>query len=366
MSLKIPGLIWANGRMNVVRPYNGFAANPCVDESDERLAQWREDEETANLRAELARKGLTDAEAKSVHVSQVLAQTLRRIAIESGEYEDEFALKEPAKARIARNGMEDAREHDQRPKAGVRHLSEKELRQRLLAIGQAVEMAWDIARERPPGLSVARIELIHDTLMGKPSKTRGRFTPPVVHAFKKTSEHPTGYIQRTPPWHVARDVMERYCDTVHQTIEDRTRPTAAVAALAHGVLHHAHPYVDGNSRLSRAMITYVYAARGELPPVLGEDRQEEYENARIAGLKAKGKTATHARLADLIDSAWRETAVEASSELWNEMRKAGGARTAEQQVNALVVAAKRTQSRNPPGPGTPPRKPRRKSKGRER
>ena len=341
--MRIPGVIWANGRPNIVRPNVGFAGNPCEDTVDTELARWTESKETGALRARLHRTRITPDEAKEAHIAQVLAETLRRIAIESGEYEGEYALKSSSKARIARNGMEDAKETDQRPKAGVRHLTEKELRRRLMAIGQAVEMAYDMALEKPPGLSLERLGTLHDTIMGKPCEPRGPLTLPVASTFNRTRKHPSGWVQRMPPWHAARAIMRRYSALVDEAIADRSRPTAAVAALAHGVLHHAHPYTDGNSRLSRAMITYVYAARGEIPPVLGEEHQDDYESARVAGFHQRGQPGTHAGLARVIDDAWRESA-RAVEKTCLERRQAGkktGGRTAEQQVDAMLATRRR-------------------------
>ena len=70
--------------------------------------------------------------------------------------------------------------------------------------------------------------------------------------------------------------MDRLLEMHHSGTVDRDLPTDVEAAWLHHRFVRIHPFQDGNGRMARLLMAYVFARNRECPPVISLDRREHY------------------------------------------------------------------------------------------
>lgn len=210
----------------------------------------------------------------------------RRFAIDSGEIEGLYRLRLRAKNRLARVGLEQAREEDQIEPVHTTQtlrtllLDEMNALQRMVEHAQSGQpltigeiKAWQCEATRHQEERLVEIESDEGTL------TRMR-VPMVPGQFKQhenliVSGH-TEY-EFCPPDGVQRE-LERILG-LEETHRAGNAPTAMCAAWIHAAFNGVHPFPDGNGRTGRLLMAWVYLRRNEPPPLIATDDRAEYFQA---------------------------------------------------------------------------------------
>ena len=69
--------------------------------------------------------------------------------------------------------------------------------------------------------------------------------------------------------------MDRLLE-IHHAHRGRGLPTEVEAAWLHHGFVRIHPFQDGNGRMARLLMAYVFARNRECPPVISQGRREHY------------------------------------------------------------------------------------------
>ena len=80
-----------------------------------------------------------------------------------------------------------------------------------------------------------------------------------------------------PPEHVQAE-MDRFLD-LYAKIRTQDIPAHVEAGWLHHRFVRTHPFQDGNGRVSRLLVAYVYLRRGETPPIVSAEGRPAYINA---------------------------------------------------------------------------------------
>ena len=72
-----------------------------------------------------------------------------------------------------------------------------------------------------------------------------------------------------------RSEMDRLLE-MHDAHRDRDLPADLEAAWLHHRFVRIHPFQDGNGRMARLLMAYVFARRRECPPVISLERRRHY------------------------------------------------------------------------------------------
>ncbi len=84
-----------------------------------------------------------------------------------------------------------------------------------------------------------------------------------------------GVVHEYCPPEQTRGEMDRLLE-MHHGHADRRLPAEVEAAWLHHRFVRIHPFQDGNGRVARLLMAYVFARSGEFPPVIGMEQRDEY------------------------------------------------------------------------------------------
>lgn len=125
-------------------------------------------------------------------------------------------------------------------------------------------MNYGLRRIRKDGfpLSLRLIKEIHAVLMAK-----GRGSRQAPGEFRRSQNwiggtRPGNAAYVPPPWEQVIDAMDNLEKFLHD--QPRRTPVLVKAALAHVQFETIHPFLDGNGRLGRLLITLILCAEGSL------------------------------------------------------------------------------------------------------
>ena len=277
-------VVLIRGRVRWIHHYRPAAPEPPGTKPDAQEREW-----VRQWRA------LTESQHEEEWIRRVRDEYLRRLAIENGEIENEFALLEEAKDRICHEGMDTARYEDQDRKRR-KPLSEPVLRQRLTDQYEAAGCAWQVAQaRRPPTWS--DLKEIHRRACGKRNAQEYRRIMPVVICNEFT-----GWAQRGAlPWRVGAEVR-RFMTRWNEGLARADAHPGGLAAFVHGHLATVHPWLDGNGRTTRLAVATTYLHHGWPPPVVRTARKQEYFETLRAG---RGPRGSWIPLRDFLAEEWR-------------------------------------------------------------
>lgn len=144
------------------------------------------------------------------------------------------------------------------------------------------------AREGQGVLDAAKLFSWHELLFhGIELEDKGRWrTFPMIIA-KGATAGKEEVLYTPPPEDQVPEMMAKFLEA----LEGENRPLPIKAALAHLWFESIHPFSDGNGRIGRALVEYIFAQEAALPFSLSRqieaDKQGYYE-ALQAGRKADG------------------------------------------------------------------------------
>ena len=72
-----------------------------------------------------------------------------------------------------------------------------------------------------------------------------------------------------------RSGLDRLLD-FHHSHAERNLPTEVEAAWLHHEFVRVHPFQDGNGRMSRLLMAYVFVRNGEFPPIISAVGKRDY------------------------------------------------------------------------------------------
>lgn len=80
-----------------------------------------------------------------------------------------------------------------------------------------------------------------------------------------------------PPEHVQSEMDRLF--SLYRAIHQQNRPTHIEAAWLHHRFVRTHPFQDGNGRVARLLMAYVYVRKGEIPPLIRAEARGLYVRA---------------------------------------------------------------------------------------
>ena len=229
---------------------------------------------------------LTDRTRSRAFVDGWLLERKRAFAIENGQIENLYTLRRGITERFITEGFEGARAAHT-----VEGVPDQTLRGMLEDQQAALEMVFvDVAGGRP--LGAYEIRSWHQLM------TRHQETVPAITPFGQRVEvpferkgqwknrsnnprRPDGVIHEYCPPELVPEEMERFFD-LYQDIRERDYPVEVEAAWLHHRFVRAHPFQDGNGRISRLLMAYPYLKRG-LPPTRGANRGQAAVHRHAGG-----------------------------------------------------------------------------------
>ena len=239
---------------------------------DEWIQEWQD----------LSRQ-LTDKNLDKIRLNIWLRERNRAFAIENGQIEGLYTLKRGVTEQLITEGFDGAVASDT-----VEHIKDDTLRGLLQDQEAALDMIFDDIKDNKP-LTHYTIKSWHQLL------TRHQETVTGLHVidgrvrrvevpFERKGEykllpnnprrHDGVVHEYCPPEHV-RHEMDRLLD-VYQNIREQNVPTHVEAGWLHHRFVRTHPFQDGNGRVSRLLVAYVYLRRGEAPPIIHANEKFPY------------------------------------------------------------------------------------------
>ena len=235
-------------------------------------------EEWAAIRA-----SLKDRDEPRAFLDKWLEERGRAFAIETGQIEGLYTLKVGITEQLIAEGLEGVvHSHT------VENVEDRTIKGLLADQETAYNMLFeDIASGRP--LTQHAVKSWHqlvtrhqETVAGLAADGR-RVQVPFRRkgVWKNRPNNPRrldGVVHEYCPPEVVQDEMDRFF-ALHGTIQAERYPVYVEAAWMHHRFVRAHPFQDGNGRVSRMLMAYAYIRRGEPPPVITAAGRVGYINA---------------------------------------------------------------------------------------
>ena len=234
----------------------------------ERVARWHE-----------VRARLQDPSVDRTLLDIWLRERNRAFAIETGQIEGLYTLRRGVTEQLIAEGF-----------AGVRAvhavepgLSDETLKGLLEDQHDAVELVFEAAVGQRP-LTHHSLKSWHQLLTRHQEYAPGvlagrRVEIPLRRGdYKVRPNNPRrfdGVVHEYCPPEQTRSEMDRLLE-MHHAHRDRDLPTDVEAAWLHHRFVRIHPFQDGNGRMARLLMCYVFARNRECPPVISLDRRRHY------------------------------------------------------------------------------------------
>lgn len=84
-----------------------------------------------------------------------------------------------------------------------------------------------------------------------------------------------GFVHEYCPPEQVRSELDRLLE-FHRSHAGRNLPTEVEAAWLHHEFVRVHPFQDGNGRMSRLLMAYVFVRNGEFPPIITTEGKPDY------------------------------------------------------------------------------------------
>ncbi len=150
---------------------------------------------------------------------------------------------------------------------------------------ETLKVVFDLAARREP-LGHHALKSLHqmlvrhqDSAVGTLGLTGRRIRIPLRKGDYKlrpnNPRRPDGSVHEYCPPEQVRSELDRLLE-FHRSHEERDLPTEVEAAWLHHEFVRIHPFQDGNGRMSRLLVAYVFAREGEFPPIISAVRKPAY------------------------------------------------------------------------------------------
>ena len=208
-----------------------------------------------------------------------LRERVRAFAIETGQIEGLYTFRRGVTEQLIAEGFEGVRAaHAVEP-----GLSDRTLKGLLEDQHAAVELVFEAAAGRRR-LSHHAMASWHQLLTRHQEHAvgvrDGRRVPITLRRgdYKvrpNNPRRPDGVVHEYCPPEQTRSEMDRLLE-MHHAHAGRRLPAEVEAAWLHHRFVRIHPFQDGNGRVARLLMAYVFARHGEFPPVIGIEQRDEY------------------------------------------------------------------------------------------
>ena len=260
---KPPEAVW--------RPIEDLPANAASWGSShyrERVRRWQD-----------ARARLQDPGVDRTLLDIWLRERARAFAIETGQIEGLYTLRRGVTEQLIAEGFDGVRAaHALEP-----GLTDRTLKGLLEDQHAAVELVFEAAAGRRP-LSHHTMKSWHQLLTRHQEHAVGirdgrRVAIPLLRGEYKirpnNPRRPDGVVHEYCPPEQTRSEMDRLLE-MHHGHADLGLPAEMEAAWLHHRFVRIHPFQDGNGRMARLLMAYVFARAGELPPVISMTQRNDY------------------------------------------------------------------------------------------
>ena len=228
-----------------------------------------------------ARQRLEDRKADRTLMDIWLRERNRAFAIETGQVEDLYRLRRGVTEQLITEGFEGVRGAH----SLIGDLSDDTLRGLLEDQEETLEAVFGMATGNTP-LGHHALKALHqiltrhqDTAVGIHGLTGKRVQIPLVKGdYKVRPNNPRrqdGFVHEYCPPEQVRSELDRLLE-FHHAHAERDLPTEVEAAWLHHEFVRVHPFQDGNGRMSRLLVAYVFVRNGEFPPIIAKDRKDDY------------------------------------------------------------------------------------------
>lgn len=236
----------------------------------ELVEEWKE-----------ARQRLEDRRADRTLMDIWLRERKRAFAIETGEIEDLYHLRRGVTEQLVTEGFEGVRGAH----SVTGDLTDDTLRGLLEDQLETLEAVFDLATGRRP-LGHHTLKSLHQLLtrhqesaVGIEGLTGRRIQIPLRKGdYKVRPNNPRrqdGVVHEYCPPEQVRSELDRLLE-FHRSHAERDLPTEVEAAWLHHEFVRIHPFQDGNGRMSRLLVAYVFVRNGEFPPVITARGKDDY------------------------------------------------------------------------------------------
>ena len=273
----------------VWRPLTGLpdgAVSWSSAEYDELVTEWHQ------LNGQI-----TDKALDRTILDIWLTERRRAFAIETGQIEGLYTLKRGVTEQLITEGLGGAVSSHT-----VEGIDDKTIKGLLTDQEMALEVVFDDIKHNKP-LGHFAVKSWHQlltrhqktvtglaTIDGKPRRVQRPFK--LKGQYKIQPNNPVrhdGVIHEyCPPEHVQSELDRLF--GLYADIRQQHLPTQVEAAWLHHRFVRTHPFQDGNGRVSRLLMAYVYLRKGEAPPIITIEGKGAYilalENADRGNLKA--------------------------------------------------------------------------------
>ena len=262
-SRKPPEAVW-----KPIKDLPADAASWGSSHYSERVRRWHD-----------ARRRLQDPAVDRTLLDIWLRERARAFAIETGQIEGLYTLRRGVTEQLIAEGFEGVRAaHAFEP-----GLSDRTLKGLLEDQHAAVELVFEAAAVRRP-LSHHTMKSWHQLLTRHQEHAVGvRDGRRVLIDLRRgdykvwpnNPRRPDGVVHEYCPPEQTRSEMDRLLD-MHHGHAERGLPAEVEAAWLHHRFVRIHPFQDGNGRMARLLMAYVFAGAGECPPVIGMVQRDDY------------------------------------------------------------------------------------------
>ena len=231
-------------------------------------------------------KQLTDKAIDKTILNVWLTERRRAFAIETGQIEGLYTLKRGVTEQLITEGLGTVvSSHTEE------NINDETIKGLLRDQETAMEMVFkDIKNNKP--LTHSTVKTWHKQITRHQMTVTGialegkqpiRVSIPFEHKgeYKTRDNNPLRedgvLFEYCPPVHVQSEMSRLF--SLYSDIQKKDLPTHVEAAWLHHRFARTHPFQDGNGRVSRLLMAYVYIRKGEVPPLVRTEEKGLYIRA---------------------------------------------------------------------------------------
>ena len=241
-------------------------------------------------RWEVAKRKLTEKGTDRSSLNRLLDEQSRAFAIETGQIEGLYTIKEGITEQLIVEGFEGVISMHSDEELTEEAMSAEELQGLLEDQLSAIEMTFSLIKKERE-LHHSTVREFHALLTRNQKKVMGRlpdgslgmvdFPQREKGAYKLWPNNPreeSGEIFEYCPPEQCESEMGRLFD-LYRGVYERKYPVGVESAWLHYQFVRTHPFRDGNGRMARLLMAYAYLRRGLPPPLIDKNERRNYIGA---------------------------------------------------------------------------------------